>query len=278
VLLEADTAVSEFRPPPVEELTEPEQRSLRSTLAAVIGGWPAAGEIAVQVTRVRRAHATDVADDVFSDGVWFRAAGGPVALGLTAEAAARVVCGSLGAGAGTDLRTQLSELDLAVLGAWAAQALREVLTGVGRSPGEVLRSSAPPEQLAGPAGGLVAELSFSGWATGAMLLLGEELLLQRRPGVGETVGDSPGPLLNAELAAEALIVTAGVPVSDLLQIEPGDVLVVGEKQAVEARLMAGSVFVARARPGARSGVRALRIIDSISSEDGVRQGDATDGC
>lgn len=276
MLLEAHADATAFRPPAVEELTDAERRSLRSKLADVVEGWPGAAETGLRVAAVTRLSSGQVREEE-DCAVWFRTAGAPVALGLTAEAAVGLLRANLGAPVEADASAALTELDLALLDAWAAQALPEVASTLfGRPSGEVLRQGDAPDDLAGGGALLVAELIHAGERAAGVLLLGEELLPQQTPLDRTTVGDEPGLLLNATLDVEALIATDGVPVAELLQIEPGDVLVLGDKQAVEARLAVGEMLLARARPGARSGVRALRITEDVINEAG-RSGDVTDG-
>ena len=278
MLLEAHADATAFRPPAVEELTDAERRSLRAKLGEVVEGWPGGAEIGVQVSAVTRIPPGAQFREGDHCAAWYRTAGAAVALGLHADAAVRLLCANLGAPVDADAPGTLSELDLALLDAWAAQALPEVASTLfGRPSGEVLRPGNAPDDLAGGGALLVAELMHAGERAAGVLLLGEELLPQQTPLDRTTLGDDPGLLLNATLDVEALIATDGVPVAELLQIEPGDVLVVGDKQAVEARLAVGEMLLARARPGARSGVRALRITEDVINEAG-RSGDVTDGC
>ncbi len=279
MLMQADARVAAFRPPPVEELSDEERRRLRSTLAGVVDSWRGAIEVGLHVAELRRQDEPPVGAEAADGGPWFRTGAAPVALGLTPAAAVSLLCVSLGARMPVEAETRLSEMDLRLLGAWAGRAVPELVAALGAgAPGEVLQRAECPRELGAKSGSvIVAELTFAAELPAGAIVLGAELARKRDAARRVTLGDDPTALLAASVTAEAVIATDGVPLSELLAIEVGDVLLLGDKGAVEAQVMAADAVVARARPGARAGLRALRVTGGVLNDHAGRPEDASDG-
>lgn len=275
VLREAGAQVEALRPPPVEELTVGERGRLRAALGGAVESWPRADAIGLRVAQLRRAAAPEVGDG----GAWFRAAGAPVALGLTPRAAVSLVCVSLGAAMPAEPKDRLSGMDVAVLEAWAGRALPALAEALGVGPAEELeRVRGCPRGLAGVEGEVVVgELAFAGEVPAGTILVAAEHARGGEAGGRATLGDHPGALLRARVMAEAVIRTGGVALAELLALEVGDVLVLGPKGEVEAQLVAGGAVVGAGRPGARGGARAVRIGGCAPGEDASRPGGTADG-
>lgn len=253
-----------FRPPPVEALTPDEHRQLRETLDGVVESWSGARQIGMQVLRLREhERAADEAADV-----WFRASGLPLALGLTARAAASLLCVNLGAQMPSAPETRLSEIDRALLDAWASRTLPALAEALGAGPtGEVTSDAGESARFAMEQERFVAaELTFAGEVSAGMITIATELARGPRDRPALTLGDHADLLLQASLTVEATIVAEPVPLPELLSLECGDVLLLGDKTAVEAHLSAGEAVVAAGRPGAREGMRALRLRGAVLTD------------
>lgn len=274
MLIEANKTVATFRPPPVEELSAGERRRLRAALAGVVASWGGSSSLGLLVGDPRRQ------DEVPAHyaGPWFRATGAPVGLGLTPEAAVSLLCANLGAPMPTAPSTHLSELDLALLNTWATQALQELATGLAAGPvGQVLRVPDYPQDLAaGSCSVVVAELTFASDMPAGVIVVDAAIARRREPSDPATIGDEPTVLLDATVTAEAII-RATVRLDELLTLEVGDVLILGDKTTVEAELVAADEVMARARPGARGERRALRVTSGLLSDHVGRRGELSDG-
>lgn len=272
MLLGPGAEMAAFRPPPVEDLTGVQLRRLRATLVGVIDSWRGALEIGLRVgdlLQPREARAAGSAPD----GVHVRAGAAPVALSLTPEAAASLLCVNLGSTMPDEPATRLSELDLALLDAWATRALPELVSALGGgTAGEVLRGR--PAEIEGAIG---VELAFAGERPAGALRIGPALARPRASVSGETLGDHPALLLEAGLMVQAAIASDPLPITDLLTLEQGDVLLFGDKTGVEAALTAGEAVVAEGRPGARAGMRAFRIEGGVLTEREDSLGETSDG-
>jgi flagellar motor switch/type III secretory pathway protein FliN len=272
-LIEAAGKVVKFHPPPVEQLTAEECRLLRATLGEVLGSWQGAAEIGLRVTEVRRCdEASAMAQP---GGVCFSAATPSVHLCLSPEGAACLLCVILGAPIPETPQTRLSGIDRALLHAWAQRALPELAGALGAGPaGEVLRTTRPPHGR-GPA--VLVEMQSAGQSHAGFIVLPVELVRRREVADGGTLGDHPHLLHQAHLQLRATIPTEAVPLRDLLALESGDVLLLGSKAAVRAELTAGSSVIAKGRPGARAGMRAVRLKGGALTDGDDRSGETSDG-
>jgi len=272
MLIDSGAQAMAFRPPPAEDLTEEERRRLRATLAGVVESWRGGIEVGLRVAELRQPSETLTLDEQPGD-VHFRAGAAPVALSLSREAAVSLLCVNLGSAMPETPGSRLSDLDLALLDAWAARALPELVTAVGGGPaGQVLRRRGTE-----PGNALLAELTFAGGMRAGTVTIGVELARPRSAAAPDTLGDHPELLLGAGMSVEAAIVTDAVPLTELVTLEHGDVLLLGQKDAVAAELTAGEAVVAEGRPGARAGMRALRIKGGVLTDGDDRLGENSDG-
>lgn len=275
MLIDDCGAIAAFRPPPVEQLSEGERRRLRARLAGVVDTWRGAAEIGL---RLRELHQGQEIPEPVEGGadVWFHVARLPLALGLTPRAAVSLLCVNLGAKMPEEPDTALSEVDLALLDAWAARALPPLVGALDAGPaGEVQRRPRAP-QYDGDA--VVADLTFAAEMPAGRLVIGREIARKDRDSTaGERLGQHPELLLHARIQAHASITSEPVPICELLSLERGDVLLLGDKTTIEAELTAGSSVVATGRPGAREGVRALRIKGAVLNDSEDRLGATSDG-
>lgn len=102
-----------------------------------------------------------------------------------------------------------------------------------------------------------------------LVVVARDRVRSRSEGGGRTLASAPGALLGASVALDAVVGGPFVPLSELLQIEPGDVLLLGPKAQAEATLQEGGRRFAVGRPGAKSGRRALRLIDGTVSRNAI---------
>ncbi|MFP4248424.1 MAG: FliM/FliN family flagellar motor switch protein [Armatimonadota bacterium] len=270
-----------FTPPPVEELTPAERGRLRSRLVGVVESWRGAMEIGMRVATLCQHR--DAARVASGDGVtWFRAGGAPVMVGLTSPAAVGLICVSLGADVPENPDTHLTALDLALLDAWADRAVRELVAALDAgSAGEILRQADAPGEIAAEwRAVVVADLTLAEEIHAGVIVVGEEIARQHTRGTGApvtTLRDRPELLLQANVTVEAAIRSEPVPLPELLTLECGDVLLLGQKTALKAALSAGEAVVAEGRPGAREGMRAVRTKGAVLTdrEDGL--GETSDG-
>ncbi|MGM0494600.1 MAG: FliM/FliN family flagellar motor switch protein [Armatimonadota bacterium] len=274
-----DAAV--FVPPPVEELTPEERGRLRSRLVGVVESWRGAMEIGMRVATLCQHR--DAAGIASGDGVtWFRAGGAPVMVGVTSPAAVGLICVNLGEDVPEKPDTRLTQLDLALLDAWADRAVRDLVAALNAgSAGEILRRIDAPGEIAAEWGPVVsAELTFAGEMPAGVIAIGESVAhrhTRATRGPVTTLGDRPELLWQAKVTVEAAITAEPVPLPELLTLECGDVLLLGQKTALGAALSAGETVVAEGRPGAREGLRAVRIKGAVLTdrEDGL--GETSDG-
>lgn len=278
MLIDQDANVAAFRPPPVEELTDEERGRLRETVGGVVEAWRGGVEIGLEVGGVRQVQAGDDAGEAPGD-VWFVAQGAPVALGLSQEAAAGLLCVNLGAPMRDTSDPNLSEIDCALLDAWASRALPELVNALGAGPaGKALRRNTRPPDLTAKAGGAVAaDLTFAAGRRAGTILIGAEIARANEGEPCETFADHLNLLLHAGLRVDAHIVAEAVPLRELLALETGDVLLLGDKATVLAELTAGEGAVASGRPGARAGRRAIRIEGDVLADREDRLGETSDG-
>jgi flagellar motor switch/type III secretory pathway protein FliN len=276
VLVDADANVAAFRPPPVTALSDEECRKLRATLAGVVESWRGGIETGLRVPRI---HQPGEDEGCGHEGdLWFRAGAAPIALALSPAAAAAILCVNLGAPMPDEPDGALSEIDLRLLDAWAERAVSELAGALaGGPPGEVLRRTSPPPDIIGQQKPQVrAELTFAGEMRAGEIHLAADLA-RRRWGASARLGDSPEVLLQARLDVGAAIAAEPVPLPDLLALEEGDVLLLGPKNSVEAELVAGETVVAAGRPGARMGMRALRVTGGPLTEREEQREETSDG-
>lgn len=279
VLIDQCVEVAAFRPPPVEQLTESECSRLIAVLAGVVDGWRGAVEVGIRLGEFEQ-HNADPGPTSVADDLWFHASATPIALGLTPEAAVSLLCVNLGAEMPAAPDAELTAVDLALLEVWAGRAVSELATALGAGPaGEVVRRRGTPGELIAETQDVVvsAGLTFSGGMPAGAVLVGAEVARTREKRPPVRLGDRPGLLLQARLTVNATIATDPVPLCELLSLEKGDVLLLGDKAGIEATLTASECVVASGRPGAQEGTRALRIMGGLLIEREHRLGEISDG-
>ncbi|MFW5867494.1 MAG: FliM/FliN family flagellar motor switch protein [Armatimonadota bacterium] len=264
-----------FRPPPVERLTERERGRLRTTLTRVVDSWRGAAEIGLRPGEMHSGGDAECCSDR-TDELWFRAGGTTVVLGLTPHAAISLLCVNLGAKMPEAPEPALSAVDLALIDAWAARALPALVSALNAGPcGEIRRG--PGSEALGQGATVTAGLTFAGEMAAGRIIIGSEIARHDGETAGGTLGDYPDLVMHTRLTVQATIVAEAVPIPELLELECGDVLLLGDKKAVEAELRAGDSVVAAGRPGAREGVRALRIKGAVLNDREDRLGATSDG-
>ncbi|MFW6437597.1 MAG: FliM/FliN family flagellar motor switch protein [Armatimonadota bacterium] len=274
MLIDDAGGIKPYCPPSVEELTDSECRRLRTTVASVVESWRGAPEIGMRVGGLHRGHRLTAVDDD-SSAVCFAADKLPVELRLSPDAAVSLLCVNLGARMAEQPDTRLSEVDLALLDAWAARALPALVDALDAGPGGEIRRR--PAGSGREDGSVAVELTFAGTMVAGWIVIGGELARMDRGRGGDTLGEHPELLLHARIGVEARIVSEPVPMPELLSLECGDVLLLGDKTAIKAELTAGDAVVAAGRPGARDGVRALRIKGAVLNDREDRLGATSDG-
>ncbi|MGD9498211.1 MAG: FliM/FliN family flagellar motor switch protein [Armatimonadota bacterium] len=257
MLLNDDRRVEPFRPRGVHELSGAERSLLHTRLTAAIDGWPWAAELGLRLTSLAPAGG----DGAPACGaVHYAAAPASPRLVLEAELAVALVCLSLGGAPPDDGEPTLSAVDLAVLDLWAHRALRAVERELD-VPAYASVRRLGTDELAAPGSGaslLVGTLTWAGERPAGRLLL-PAALGRRAAADGRRLGDSPDALIAAPVTLAAQIGVAPVPLAELLALQPGDVLLLGHKGAVEVTLQTGSMAVAVGRPGAHGGLMAVRV-------------------
>ncbi len=276
VLVDVDQNVAPFRPPPVEALSDEQQRLLQTRLSGAVESWAGALSIGLRVARVSREPTAREAGALQAD-LWYHTGGASVAVGLTGICAASLLCVNLGGPAPDDARPSFTEIDLALLDAWAQRSLSQVARALDAdAPVSVSRGGGLPDDLADEAI-IVAELTFAADRPAGVVVLDPELTPQHRGEPSARLADYPEHLLSAAIRADAIITTEPVPIRDLLQLEPGDVLLVGDQDEIRAQVRAGGSTMAAGRPGARADLRAVRITGGAARDDEDAPRETADG-
>jgi len=258
VLLDADRPVEPFRPPGLDELSAAERAGLRSRLTGAVDGWRWATELGLRLTSLDQAAEGPSPGDA---AIAYVAHDAPLALAVEPEPAVAVVCLSLGGSPPTGPSPALSAVDLAVLDLWARGALGGIARALDVPAGGEARRLRSGERPAPPDAGplLAASLSWAGDRPAGWLLIPARLGRREPDAGGPTLGEAPAALLEAPVALAAHIDGPALPLSELLTLEPGDLVLLGRKSSVEVTLGVADTTLAAGRPGAQGDRMAVRI-------------------
>lgn len=261
MLLDDNDRYERYVPPAADDLNASEWARLRSRLSGVVDGWAWSTETGLRLADIERL------DDMPTDGgrVWYEAQDEPLALGLTETLSDALVALTLGGGVPDGPRAKLTGVDLAVLDLWAGRALEAVAGALALAPTRVRRFGGPP------AGMSVAEpplagvrLQWAGKADGGRLVVGLSAVRGGDTEERARLGERPGPLLEVAVRVAARMRGPDLSLADVVELEVGDVIVMGDKDEVRVDLHVGEARVAHGRPGVRGGQMAVRVIEGAS--------------
>lgn len=190
-----------------------------------------------------------------ADGlVWYEAGSGEVALGLEPGFAVAMVCRSLGAPLREDVPRELSEVDLAVLDVWAREALTILAQAVMDGAAPTVRRVQSPSLQGAIA---VAELYWASGRSAGTIALSCDLADDREQ--GRSLAQAPGLLADVAVRLEATIGGPRLHLAEVIDLEPGDAVRLGQKGDVMVTLSAGGRIVASGRPGVQDRCLAVRV-------------------
>lgn len=258
-MLYEDVQAARFRPPAEHLLTGDERTRLRVALSAVVDALPGATELGLRLTGIDQR-------ELAAEACAIHYRGGEMMLALCPRAAAGLVCYALGGAVSPGSEVALSEIDLALLDAWAGEALPTLGRSLAIAVPEVVRCrpGTPDGCVA------VAELCFAGDEPAGMVVF--DAGTTRRRGEREgTLGDDASCLRDVKARVAVEIPEVRLTLVELLGIGPGDVLVLGRKSEMRGEMRAGALLLGSGRPGARSGSRALRLVKSDTEQQRAEQ-------
>jgi flagellar motor switch/type III secretory pathway protein FliN len=256
VLLGPDTQTEPIELPDAEDLTAAQWRDMRQSVVSATSAWPHAGLMTMRAADTARIESADELRLAEGSVLWL-APRAPALIALPPRLAASLVVLTVGGKPADDEDGPLTEVDLAALDIWAAEALRDALARLGLDGAEVRRIAADPlgEAMQWPA----LATTVASAVGEAKLVVGLEALRAAMTPTGPRIGDDPHALLGVKVRAEARLAGADVSLTDLLTAGVGDVVVLGEIATQPVGLYVAGHEVASGRPGMRGSHAAVRI-------------------